>query len=400
MKIILNKKNIIMYLILLPTMKPGLFNQVYFEKVNSFYSLIRMIIFCVFVYKVFFRRRIILISSLFMSVIVYQIYILIVTCLTNISGLLVWAGPATAIMTVVLLFDYYEDEIIYLLTAIANILWLYFWINEITVVICVWVSGSTDAGLSFFNSQITQNQYFLGIDNRFINYFFPAILTNYIVEKNKNRKYIRTISIMIIGSITLIVLKAVGGIMGMVLLSFIITFMFITKRKVMIKAWQAIVVTIIISVLFVYFCCTYTDVFYGFFQNTIVKGSNYLDRVRLWKNVYEKVFLERPLTGIGTQSIKFMRYIMRYNHAHNLIMTLLLQGGLIGEVLWWRSIFIGTSKLNNAKSTEAIVVMACIIIEFLTNIMDSTNDSYFFILVAVAFHIDKIVVNTRFAMNE
>lgn len=119
----------------------------------------------------------------------------------------------------------------------------------------------------------------------------------------------------------------------------------------------------------------------------------------MWKNVYEKVFLEHPLTGIGTQSIKFMRYIMRYNHAHNLIMTLLLQGGLIGEVLWWRSIFIGTSKLNIAKSIESIVATACIVIEFLTNIMDSTNDSYFFILVAIAFYIDKIVGETRSLEN-
>lgn len=394
MKITVSKNTIYKYLLLLPLMKPGLFTQQCFNSINNIYSFFRILVFAILIYKLLAKRGNISASKLFFAVALYQFYILVVTVCTNPLGFMVWAGPATAIMTVVLLFDYYKDEVIELISCIASILWVYFWINEVCVVVCVISSKSTDAGLSFFNSQIAQNQYFLGMDNRFINYYFPTILANYIAEKRYNNSFKKTFSVLIVGTVTLIVLKAVGGIMGMLSLAIIVTAMFFSRRKIVIHIWLTIVFTIIVSIVFIWVSCVHTEILYSFFQNTMLKGSNYLDRVKMWKNVLEKVFYQRPLIGIGVQNLSYMRYIMRYNHAHNLVMTLLLQGGIIGEVLWWRSVFIGTEKMNNmGKNTLGIMISACIGIEFLTNIMDSTNDSYFFIIVCVAFYIDSIIAS-------
>ena len=397
MKITLSKNKIYKYLLLIPIMKPGLFTQQCFNSINTVYSFFRILVFAILIYKLFAKRGNISASKLFFSVSLYQFYILAVTVCTNPSGFTVWAGPATAIMTMVLLFDYYRDEVIEVILCIANLLWWYFWINEVCVFVCVIASKSTDAGLSFFYSKIAQNQYFLGMDNRFINYFFPTILTNYIIEKRHNKSFRKTFSVLFVGTATLVVLKAVGGIMGMLSLVIVVTAMFFSRRKIVIHIWLTIVFTILVSIVFIWVSCVHTEILYSFFQNMMLKGSNYLDRVKMWKNVLEKVFYQRPLTGIGVQNLSYMRYIMRYNHAHNLIMTLLLQGGIIGEVLWWRSIFIGTGKMNNmGKNTLGIMISAFIGIEFLTNIMDSTNDSYFFILVCVAFYIDSIIESLNF----
>lgn len=395
----IKKSELIKYILIFPLMKPGILSQSIFSKYNDVYSVFRSVVFAIVIYMLFFRPKKVTISTFSWLVCIYQFYILIVTIYINPKGIVVWAGPATAILTVVLLFDYYHDELYELIECTGNILFFLFIVNEISVVICLILSKNVDAGLAYFNSKISSNQYFLGMDNRFINYFFPAVLCNYITElKNKNDSLPRTKIILFVGTITLVILRAVGGMFGMILLN-ICVWLNRFNRRFIFRIWFLIIISILMSLSIIVAGCQYPDVLVNFFQYVALKGSNFFDRIRMWRGVYNMVFLVRPLTGIGVQSVDYMRYIMRYNHAHNLIMTILLQGGIIGEVLWWSSIFSSTKKLNRVKNSKLVVIIsACIFIELLTNIMDSTNDAFFFLMICIASNI--LYLDSREELNK
>ncbi len=384
----IKKSRLIKYLLLFPIMKPGILSQSVFQNFNDIYSVFRILVFLILIYMLFFKSRSVAISKFAWATCLYHLYIFLVTLFTNPQGIAVWAGPATAILTVVLLFEYYANELYELIECIGNILFILFFVNEISVIVCLLVSKNTDIGFAYFNSKISSNQYFLGMDNRFINYFFPAILCNYITEINSYKNDIpKTKIILIIGTITLIVLRAVGGMFGMILLS-ICVLLNRFNRSYFVRIWLLIALSIVLSVSVVMVGCVHPEVLVDFFQHVALKGSNFFDRVRMWRGVYSKVIVVRPWTGIGVQSLSYMKYIMHYNHAHNLIMTLMLQGGIVGELLWWISIFIGTKNLNMANNTKLVVMTsACIIIELLTNIMDTTNDAFFFLMICIAANI-------------
>lgn len=392
MKIILDKNRIVKYLIILPLLKPGLFSEPYFSKVNTFYSIARVLVLVFLSYKAFVARKQIVLSKLAVIVIFYHLYELMVTIFVNPQGMAVWVGPASSIITVVLMFDYYRSDINELIECLANVFWMYFLLNELSVIVCIVASGSVSEGMAFFFPYVGNNRFFLGMDNRFLNYFFPGIMTNYIYEKRyKRTRFFRVKMIAIVGTATLTALNAIGGMTGMIALCIVLLFCS-ADSIIRFDVGALIWITIFISITMIVIGIINPIPMQNAIERFMSKGNNYMDRALMWKHIFISVSSKYPLSGIGVQSIKdmrrLMRFNMRYNHAHNLIMTLFMQGGIIGTILWWISIFVGTHELRlNNKNKLAMIIASCIVIELITNIMDSTNDAFFFVMVSIAYSI-------------
>ena len=304
----------------------------------------------------------------------------------------VWVGPASSIITVVLMFDYYRSDINELIECLANVFWMYFLLNELSVIVCIVASGSVSEGMAFFFPYVGNNRFFLGMDNRFLNYFFPGIMTNYIYEKRyKRTRFFRVKMIAIVGTATLTALNAIGGMTGMIALCIVLLFCS-ADSIIRFDVGALIWITIFISITMIVIGIINPIPMQNAIERFMSKGNNYMDRALMWKHIFISVSSKYPLSGIGVQSIKdmrrLMRFNMRYNHAHNLIMTLFMQGGIIGTILWWISIFVGTHELRlNNKNKLAMIIASCIVIELITNIMDSTNDAFFFVMVSIAYSI-------------
>lgn len=385
MRIEINPRRVYLYIILLPLLKPGIVNNTCYTEMNNYYSILRIAIFVILIARIFISKNLRL-SHYTVLMAIYEGWVLFSTVKTDVKGVAVWAGPALSIITVTLLFDLYEDDLHDIISVIGNILFVYFVLNEITVLVSVIISGNTDIGLAYFNHKLPSNQYFLGMDNRFICYYFPGVICNIISSRQQGIKYgAKAISILLVGGVTLIWLWAVGGMIGMTILLVVI---FADEKFISGKIFNAqflITMMLLVDIALIAVSVSNPGGIQRLMQTVFGKGGNFLDRVIMWRGVLYKVFAEHPLAGIGAQTKMFMSYFMRYNHAHNLMMTVLYQGGIVGELLFWVAMYVGCDGLMGYRSEAlAKIILSVIVVELFTNFADTTFDVFFVIMVCLA----------------
>ncbi len=378
------KERLFLYIVLLPVLKPGIVNNKCYSNYNSIYSYLRIAVFFIILLRIILSKALKL-SHYAIIMMIYEGWIFLSTIRTNPGGVSVWAGPALSVITIVLIFDFYESNLFDVIDVIGNILFAYFVINEISVLVAIIASGNVNVGLSYFNPRLPKSQYFLGMDNRFINYYFPGVLCNILSSRKNGFKYgKRAFIIMFVGGATLISLWAVGGMLGMIIL---IAVVFTDERIIkgnLFNADHMITMMILANIVLIAASVTNPEMIWKIMQFFLGKGGNYLDRVNMWKGVLNKVFLKYPFAGIGAQSMQYVSYFMRYNHAHNLMMTVLYQGGIIGEILFWIGMYSGCHNLMwFRRENMAKTILGAIVVELFTNFADTTFDVFFVIMICM-----------------
>lgn len=173
--ILIGKNKIKYVLFLLILMEPGVFKLPGYEVVDNVYTVLKLTVYLFLFVDVVYIRKI---SIPTIIVIIYEAIIFFSTLINGngYAGFRVFAGPALAAVGVTVLFDVYKEKIGLYMRELRNIFLIYVTINFLTVLYTL-ASESLKRGKLITIEDMPATQYFFGMDNRFVFYFIPAIVS-------------------------------------------------------------------------------------------------------------------------------------------------------------------------------------------------------------------------------
>lgn len=272
---------------------------------------------------------------------------------------------------------------------LRNIFLVYYFINIISVIYINWTSGT-----SFWAFKGDGYLFFLGIDNRFVFYFVPGLVCAAIVSIYEHNKLDLIFTGILLQSIFILFkLWSVGGFLTMGMTA---VFLGIGIRRVKgkwVNAYGYIALWILLNAILIVAALFFADDMICLADILLGKGANLKDRFVLWKNVFDAVG-ESPWYGIGINTMeKLSSILIIYNHAHNLLVNTLLKGGSMAVVVFLGILFIAARPLMDIRKTFLAKVLSLLLFSALfLSLADSYEDAYFYMVLAVIYHITAIQV--------
>lgn len=389
MKIRIRKRQLIFLYVVLVLMEPGIFKNEQYQIIDNMYSLLKLINFSFIGMWCYKNKKISLFS---VSVIFYELLILFSTIINGngIGGLRVYAGPALAAMGISLIFDLFEDKLYEYVKILRNVFVGYYIINAISVII-VYISEKGGLQDNFVGDGISV--FFLGIDNRFVFCFLPGLICALIVSLQVFPKPDSVFWAILIQSVLILFfLWSVGAFLTMVLI--LIFFMFVVRHlngKIM-NIGNLILFWILINLCLIYIVrAGNMSQLVQLAESYLGKGANLNIRFKMWKNALDFV-VDSPIIGIGVKNKSQIKAILYgYAHAHNLFINIMLRGGCITIISFLGMLFIATKPLMNIKkSFLGCSVAFCLFCALVLSLADSYDDVYFYMILSISYHIEKI----------
>lgn len=295
-------------------------------------------------------------SRMMMSLLIYLLYMLIVTLLKGFSKANIVRYVAIYV-DIFIIAVFTEHLITYDTEKYIKYLYYVFSIGLIINVLSVFlcpnglVRVANEAGVVF-------PYYFYDYDNRFIVRYIPTILIIYIYEKRfkgcKNGG-VRTLAAMTMCFLSLLYLQSTSS--CIVFLAIIIGYCFIRFRWLdtltIRRVWMIyILASVLLSVLAVGLSSS------EFIMNLGKTNSLYL-RSKMWETATKEV-LHAPVLGTGVLETTLMRDTYGYAQLHNSFLTTLLWGGTFGIILYSR--FITSGKLAFLKERDTLEYRLCVLL--------------------------------------
>lgn len=242
-----------------------------------------------------------------------------------------------------------------------------------------------------FDGTDVNNNFLLGMDNRFIFYFLPMICFSIIIEQNQKINSKLTFICFCISLVSLLYTRSIAALIGISLL-FLYYLLFIKKNFHFKYINHRILFLILLcfNVLLLLFNIQYLfkDIIYYLGKEPTFNG-----RIYLWKKGME-LFLSKPLLGYGVNKELLMSHLYGYNHCHNLILNYLFEGGVILLVAFIAINIITANKLVAYKNYNTTRIVSCsILISLFLSLVDTLDYPFFYVLFLLAYHSDKLIIN-------
>lgn len=321
----LSKQNFILFLLLFPFFMPT-----YFEILPFGYLLYRLgMMFSVVYISLSYLISKKIPSSITWLIVVYEALVVSLTILQG--GEIVTAiWSAEKIIGLVLLVDYYQENIIsFLKVVLVHFEWLIY-INFITILLF------SERFFSRFTSAYGFTQeWFLGSVNNFIFWFFPALVVAWLYYFLSGEIF-RTCSLTVVIALTELIRGSATGRIAVFLFILFVTSSWLRK---------------IISPKLVFIGVTVLGIFIVFLQNVdflepivvqlLGKKMTFSNRTYIWSNAV--TVIRKNFVGLGLQSsdyvIRLLGNINGYlqptvTHAHNEFLQVAFQTGILGFILY------------------------------------------------------------------
>ena len=224
---------------------------------------------------------------------------------------------------------------------------------------------------------------FLGRDNTFIYFFITAIIVAFIHGSKKELYYILALSF-----ITMVYVFSATGIIGCILI--VIYALFLQGKsidklfnfKILSVAYVIIYYLIVIERIQEKFSYIIVDI--------LGKDITFTGRTSLWDSAMSYIS-QKPWTGYGVTE-KFLTTASGIAYSpHNLILQILLAGGILSLGIFIVMYWICGRKLNYKKYHLSNTIAVAIFIYLITSLTESTlNTPYLYVLLIFAYNVGII----------
>lgn len=217
--------------------------------------------------------------------------------------------------------------------------------------------------------------HFLGIRTRFTEYAIVFIMLCVIDYKLKNIGLKKFVVYIIIAMLNIILPTIATAIIGITIMS--ITYMILAKSKIKIDYKMLLIIGIIINCLVVF--CRIQNIFSSIIENVLNKSITLTGRTEIWDLSYEYIFNKNIIFGNGyPENGNFVFWRVQLWQAHNQILQILYEAGLVGSILFYYMWISLMGKLNyNQNKNECIYIIASTTFAF--SIMMTTEIYYYYI---------------------
>ncbi len=329
----------------LPHMKTAFFNQI--PILDAIFNLWRIVSFAIILARLLLVRK--RISTITLLLIIHQVYLFLVTA---VNGMEVYgcAVSAFSVLSVVLLYDRmtYNREVF--LSSQLFCFELAIYINLVSELLYPEGMYLTSGNL-FVNGR----NWFLGYYNNHTQYYIPALLFAWLYYKTTGKR-IRTylLTATIIASALLV---WSGGVLVSLICMALAYIIF--KNKTMLfnyyTYWS-------IHLFFFFFIVILKlqNLFQWLIDDVLRKWASLLARIDLWDRAWELI-MKAPLFGHGLVDSTSRELENGFNwamHAHNLLLEILYEGGIINLIIWVTIVVVGGKRIYRYRNTMESKIIA------------------------------------------
>ncbi len=382
----IDKNTIIKYFVLFSLIKPQLFLHIKIGDIILDMCQLCAILYVLYKYYKYIYIEHHKVSNFVILIIIFSFFLIIPTLIYsgNIFSCLAMGATTTAlVMYTELLMD---DSIDKMFKSYINLFDAYIIINSIFIILF-------PHGL---NNTTLHEVYFLGIDNRFIFYYLPAILFHFCYSYLKYDKLRKIdITIYIVALVTLIYRWSVAAALGLLL--YIPFFLIIINRSwpwidkvcnIFTYIGTMLVANIAIIILKI------QNLFKWLIVDILHKDLTFSARTTIWEKVLPWIY-KRPIIGNGYEYLETtLAKSNGANHPHNYMLTLLYRGGIIYFCLFLSLLVISGYKMMNYNYHKVTKTIAfTIFVVLFLSLMDSFDFAIFFVIIQMGYNIEKILTN-------
>lgn len=217
--------------------------------------------------------------------------------------------------------------------------------------------------------------HFLGIRTRFTEYAIVFILLDALEYKMKHISFKKFVIFLIIAILNIVLPIIATAIIGITIMW--ITYMIISKTRIKIDYKVLLIIGIIINCLVVF--CRIQNIFSSLIENVLNKSITLTGRTEIWDLSYKYIFNKNIIFGNGLpENGNFVFWRVQLWQAHNQILQILYEAGLIGTMLFYYIWISLTGKLNYCEDKiECAPIIGATIFSF--SIMMTTEIYYYYI---------------------
>lgn len=368
MQIKVKKITALLFFLLLPCFKPTYFTSI--NIINKLYTIMMIISFITILFLYFIKRQ--KISKMSFLFITFEFWIILNTYFQG-GDIKESIRNSINILIIILVLDFYSNNIKY----IVNVLMVHFeiciYINLATMII--WPNGMYSQISDAYG--ITE-EWFLGWDNNFIIWLFPAVciaILFAIYNKKKIRSQILIYSIIFTILYSWVATAAVG----------VFAIILLMKLPCIEKIFTPVISFTCAFTIFILIVVVQNfDFLSPIIEGILHKDMTFNSRIGIWNNAMIAI-KNRWLMGYGVLSHNDMINYLGWNtatHCHNHYLQILFQGGVISFINYLLIQVEAIKKLSiNWKSPVAKVISYSI---FAFNIMCIT-EPYNYALMYIVF---------------
>lgn len=235
--------------------------------------------------------------------------------------------------------------------------------------------------------------WFLGYRNSFIIYILPSLFFNFIYAYYKNNK----LGILNYLYFTIIIVSVLITKSSTSIIFLIIIFLYLFLKKIGLKLNFINIrneLTLYFSLFFSIVVFRLQNIFKWLIVDILHKDITLTNRVFIWDYVWNFIS-ENNYRGYGME-YSYVRYnktkIIKSYHAHNELLEITYQFGILGVFLFLLILFKSCKKLWIYKDFELTKLLSVLLFSMLIVFLsESYSYEYFMYLFVVVFNIDKLV---------
>lgn len=345
----ISKKKTLLWLwmvfLTLPHMKTPYLNQI--PIADSVINIWRLVTFgIIMVQLLFVKRKASLISALLIA---QQMFLLLVTV---INGQEVYACVLSvfSVISVVLFYDYnaYDREVF--LSSQLFCFELMIYINLVTELL--YPNGMYVLNSSLFRAD---RNWFLGFYNNHTQYYIPALMFAWLYYKSTGKK-LRTFALTAGIFVSAFIVWSGGVLTALFGMAFAYIFL---KNHTRLFHYYTYWLVHLAFFLFV-IVMKLQNLFRWLIDDILGKWGSLMARMELWTRVRKQI-LEAPLIGHGIVDGTVRELKSGFNwamHAHNLLLEILYQGGVINLILWTIIVIAGGVAVYQNRNTMESKIIA------------------------------------------
>lgn len=365
-----------------PFLEPLVFKS-WMQQIDTLYSIAKIIAFFFILIEYLNIKNV---PKIIWLIILYQVELYCSTLLNPHGDVSRLIGPSISVIApclyVQMMFE--KNKCQEMLKNNVDILVLLSIINLITVI--VFPNGIVKEAMDSDGNE----QFFLGIENRFSFYYLPLLGIQAIFSLSISGRINQKVFIMgLINTAVLLYFWAVGGMLSMLfLMSFMMLFSIVNFGKFL-KVYVMAFLVLLGNYLLV--IVRIMKQYEHFFSVTLDKDITLSGRTYLWDYGLLS-FSQHPLFGVGYESTSYLGRFLDVAHMHNLMMNILFTGGLLGLFLFFLIQFQWMKKIDKFRNTkEGGILILIMFFSFFMSMADSFDNATFWIILMLAFNIDKIL---------
>ena len=324
-------------------LEPKLFTKI--PVINFLYITGAVMVFCMVAMR--FMRNHIKVDKLLVFALIYRLSMLPQTLLRG-GEILDWGYYTLTLLALVGYYETLKDDK-ERLEVIDNVAFLILFYLIINLLVLLAYPGGLFEGL-----------FFLGYRTRIVEVFITGIVASAYIDCKQQGSSFRTWAICLIGLIQIIKLWVATALVGLGAL--ILSYVVLSRLPSFCKPSMFRVITCFGFVLTIAFCFFNANlIFSDFIQIVLHKSASLSDRTAIWAIAIEMIEAS-PLFGYGivdngNHILWVTSWSSMYWQAHNTILQILLDGGLIGLFSYIALLFHVSSQLKRAQITGKLLAV-------------------------------------------